>query len=261
MLNYIRAEFYKVFHRKYVWITLTVVLGLETLLVLGFVSLNAHGGYEDFYTGAVIVDMMLAFGLGFYATLLTGDMVFAGQYKYSTLKNEVSFGFSRARIYLGKLITQTVLSVLFCAVMLVFYLGLCWLLLYHDPETDAAILKQLGYCLAVSFPLWIGVQAMVCAMMFLIRSEMGSAFAAVGIIAVLPYAVYFTAIIVGGAGGGLLSGVLMAAYDHMPTIMVSCAGDLAGDWAWCGKAWVVGAAWFAAFTAIGLCGFRKKEIK
>lgn len=33
MLNYIRAEFYKVLHRKYVWITLTVALALEAGLV------------------------------------------------------------------------------------------------------------------------------------------------------------------------------------------------------------------------------------
>lgn len=259
MLNYIRAEFYKVLRRSYVWVTLSVVLALEALLIAGFVFMNANGGYEDFCTGAFVVVMTLSFG--FYATLLTGDMVFAGQYKHSTLKNEVSFGLSRARIYLGKLIAQTVLSVLFCAVVLIFYLGLCWLLLYHDPETDAVILRQLGYCLAVSFPLWIGVQAMVCAMMFLIRSELGGAFAAVGIIAVLPYAVYFTSIIVGGVGVGPLSGGLMAVYDHMPTIMVSRARDLVGDWAWCGRAWIVGAVWCAAFTALGLLGFRRKEIK
>ena len=259
MVNYLRAEFYKVFRRRYVWVTLAIVLALEGLLVSGFVFLNAHGGYEDFCTGAFVVVMTLS--LGFYATLLTGDMVFAGQYKHSTLKNEVSFGLSRARIYLGKLIAQTVLSVLFCAVMLIFYLGLCWLLLYHDPETDAAILRQLGYCLAVSFPLWIGVQAMVCAMLFLIRSEVGGAFAAVGVIAVLPYGLYFVSVIVGGVHGSPLGDALMAAYRHMPAIMVSQARDLVGDWAWCGRAWIVGAVWCAAFTALGLLGFRKKEIQ
>ena len=37
MLNYIRAEFYKVFRRKYTWITLVIMLALEALLVSGWV--------------------------------------------------------------------------------------------------------------------------------------------------------------------------------------------------------------------------------
>ena len=259
MLNYLRAEFYKVLRRKYGWITLAVVLGLEALLVFGFASMNAHGGYEDFYTGAVVMFMTLP--LGFYATLLTGNMVFAGQYKHSTLKNEVSFGLSRARIYLGKLIVQVIMSILFCAAILGFYLGLCWLFLYHDPGTDAMILEQLGYCLATVFPLWVGVQALTCACMFLIKSELGSAFLVVGIVAVLPNVIWLTAALISGPAGHPLGDALMSVYSHMPTVIADNAANMAGDWACCGKAWIVGAVWLIGFTAIGLWGFRKKEIK
>lgn len=259
MLNYIRAEFYKVFRRKYVWITLAVVLALEALPVFGLVSMNAHGGDEDFYTGAVPVVVMLS--LGFYATLITGDMVFAGQYKNSTLKNEVSFGLSRTRIYLGKLIVQTIMSVLFCIVMLAFYLGLCWLFLHHDPRTDAVILEQLGYCLATVFPLWVGVQALTCACMFLIKSELGGAFLTVGIVAVLPHVIWLASVLISGSAGHPLGDALMAVYSHMPTVMADAAAGIVGDWASCGKAWIVGAVWFILFTAAGLWGFHKKEIK
>lgn len=255
MLNYLRAEFYKVLRRKYVWVTLIVLLSLEALLMCGFVSLNAHGSREYFCTGAGIVLWMLP--LGFYATLITGDMVFAGQYKNSTLKNEVSFGLSRTRIYLGKLIAQTILSLLFCAVLLGFYLGMCWLFLYHDTETDALILEQLGYCLATVFPLWIGVQAVTCAMMFLIKSEVGGAFLSVGIFAVLPNVIWLASNMIRGSLGYALTAI----YRHMPTVMANAAADGVGDWAWCGRAWIVGAVWCAAFTALGLFGFHKKEIK
>lgn len=257
MLNYLRAEFYKVLRRKYGWITLAVVLGLEALLVFGFASMNAHGGYEDFYTGAVIVVMTLP--LGFYATLITGDVVFAGQYKHSTLKNEVSFGLSRSRIYLGKLIVQTLLSVLYCVVMVAFYVGLCWLTLYRDPVQDELAMQIVGYCLAVAFPLWIGVQALTCACMFLIKSELGGAFLSVGIFMLLPNIIQIAALLAGL--GRPVGDVLMVVYNHMPTVMADTAKELVGDWAYCGKAWIVGAVWFAVFTVIGLCGFRKKEIK
>lgn len=259
MLNYIRAEFYKVFRRKYTWITLIIALALEALLVSGWVFTNVHGNHVDFYSGAGMLAAMLT--IGFYATLLTGDMVFASQHKNSTLKNEVSFGLSRARIYLGKLIVQTVLSILFCVVMVAFYVGACWLTLYHDPEADKLALQIVSYCLVTVFPLWLGVQAVICAAMFLIKSELGGAFLAVGIFAVLPNVIWLASVLISGSHGNPVGDALMTVYNHTPTVLADNAKAVVGDWAYCGKAWLVGAVWFAVFTAIGLCGFRKKEIK
>lgn len=255
MLNYIRAEFYKVSRRKYTWITLAVMLALEAVLVGGFVFMNAHGSQEYFYTGAMIVLTMLS--VGFWATLLTGDMVFAEQYKNATLKNEVSYGLSRTRIYLGKLIVQTILSILFCVVMLGFYLGLCWVLLYHDPAADAAMAKQVGYCLAVAFPLWIGGQGVTCAMFFLIRSERIGTFAMLGIVGMLPNVIWVASAMVGEG----LGDALMTVYKYMPSVMADASANMGMDWTYCGKAWIVGAVWLICFTALGLWGFQKKEIK
>lgn len=259
MLNYIRAEFYKVLRRRYVWVTLAIVLALEALFALGWVSIHINETKVDFSSG--IETLVFLLDVGFYATLLTGDMVFAGQYRHGTLKNEVSFGLSRARVYLGKLLTQTALSVLFCAVMVGFYLVLCAMTQSHDPLSDAEAFRRAGCCFAAAFPLWVGVQAMTCAMMFLIKSETGAVFAALGIVAVLPNVVWLASVLISGSVGHPLGDALMTVYHHMPTVLADNAKEVVGDWTYCGKAWIVGAVWFAAFTAIGLCGFQKKEIK
>lgn len=59
MVNYIRAEFYKVFRRRYTWITLVVLLALEALMVAGWMFTNSHGNHVDFYTGAGMLCVML----------------------------------------------------------------------------------------------------------------------------------------------------------------------------------------------------------
>lgn len=259
MLNYIRAEFYKVLRRKYVWITLAVMLGLEALLVLGWASIHINGVKVDFSSG--ITGLIFVLDLGFYATLLTGDMVFAGQYRCGTLKNEVSFGLSRVRIYWGKLVSQTALSILACVVLIGFYLALCAATQSHDRAQDGEMLQALVCCLATAFPLWVGGQAVTCAMYFLIASGLGAVCAALGVIAVLPGVLYISSLIVSGSNGHPVGNGLMVAYQYMPRTVLSAAQSTPGDWSLCGKAWIVGAAWFAAFTAIGLCGFRKKEIK
>ena len=62
-----------------------------------------------FQNTAQMVALILSVGL--YATLLTGDIVFSDQYKNNTLKNEVSYGVPRVRIYLGKLIVAILVAI------------------------------------------------------------------------------------------------------------------------------------------------------
>ncbi len=255
MLNYIGAEFYKAFRRKYVWITLAAVLALEGLLAFGFVYENILDGDVPFSTGASVLVVML--NVGFFATLITGDMVFAAQYKNNTLKNEVSFGLSRVRVYLGKLIVMTALSLMFLVVMSVFYLGLCWVTLNHEPEADRLIWETIGYCLLSDLPLWLGVQACVCAMYFLIGSELGAAFVALAIFAVAHSVLEIASLLAGGKAGE----VMMKVYTYLPMPIANTLPDIVGDWTYCGRAWLVGMVWLAGFTLLGLIGFRGKEIK
>ncbi|MFQ9917337.1 MAG: ABC transporter permease [Flavonifractor plautii] len=137
---------YETFRRKYFYIILAVCLGLEAVLLWGYWTTWKWGNSNvDFYSTAIMVPFMLSIGL--YATIVTGDIVFSEQYKNNTLKNEVSYGLSRGRIYLGKLLVSTGIAVLAAVVMMGFYLGLCWVLFPHT-ELDGMAWQLIGYCLA-----------------------------------------------------------------------------------------------------------------
>ena len=145
MLNYLRAELYKLCHRKSFWITLGVFVALEALLVWGFTFVNANGG-RAFFDDCVMDIIPRILPLGGYLTLLAGDMVFAGQYRNATLKNEVSFGIPRWRIYLGKFIAQLITALILCLAMVGFYVAACRLCLpdggdyytYMNTDMDTA---------------------------------------------------------------------------------------------------------------------------
>lgn len=261
MLNYIRAELYKVLHRKYPYITLAVFLLLESLMVAGYAFHNSHS-YPTPFGGAII--MILEFGaIGTCMCLLTGDMVFAGQYKNSTLKNEVSFGLSRTRIYLGKLAVMTLMSIAFMVVMLGYFMGLCAVILPHEGPagfyfyTVADALIIVGYFLAVCLPLWLGGQAVACMCLFLVHSEICSSFLYVGIYMVLDTFVELAGLLLRGRTGELL----LKIHEYMPGPMMSTAKSVVGDWGFLGKAWIVGLFWVAVSTAAGIWGFKRKEIK
>jgi len=259
MLNYIRAEFYKVFRRKYTWIALGILLALEALLVSGYVFINHGGSHIDLAQALSSIFMMMS--MGCYMTLLTCDIVFAEQYKQSTLKNEVSFGLPRARIYLGKFIVQLVLSVLFLVVMMAFYVALSSLTLYHDPEMDRIALAALGQCILGSLPVWIGVQALSCACVFLINSSVAATFVSLGLFAVSATVVQISGLLLSPHAIGQ---TLLKIYLWMPTVMLDRLPEIVGTsefGPYLGELCLTGAVWFAVSTVVGLFGFHRKEIK
>ena len=258
MLNYIRAEVYKMLRRPYIYIALGILLALEALFTSMFAFHNAHSLITPF--GGAVVSVVEMGAVGFCTCLITGDIVFAAQYKNSTLKNEVSFGLSRTRIFLGKLLAQTLLSIVYLVVMMAFFLGLCAIVLpmepgnfYSAPEALAIV----GYFLAVGLPLWIGGQAVVCMCLFLVNGEMASSFLYVGIVFVLEAMVDLAGLLIGGPVGEML----LKAVPYFPVRMLSEAKSVVGDMGYLGRAWIVGAFWVIVCTAAGLYGFHRKEIK
>lgn len=250
MVDYIRAEFYKAFHRKYTWIFLVLMLAGAALMVGGWVYTNANGNQVDFYSGAGILVMMLSMGL--YCTILTGDLVFSDQYKIGTMKNEVSFGVPRSRIYLGKLIVECVTALVLCAVILAFYIALCWIALPHDAGRDAQVLQTVGYTLLCALPLWLGGQALSNLMLFAFRSAVVATLVAVGVLGALPQVIKLL--------GMLVNEGFYKLYEVLLTSPLEVVSGAVGDWAFFGRCCILGACWFAAATAVGLAIFRRREV-
>lgn len=251
MRNYLAAECYKVFRRKYLYLALLVVLAMEGVIVWGcwFTWSNGNTGM-NFYSGAITVVMMMSIGL--YAPILTGDMVFSEQYKHNTLKNEVAYGLPRRRIYLGKLITATLVAVIAAAVMMGLYLLGCWVLLPHD-QADQVALSALGYTLAGSLPLWLGAQGLVLACYFLVRNTTLAAFGAVALLGVLPPVLQLC--------GLLIHPAFETIRQVMPAVMLDGLRVHAFQWDYVGQCWIVGLVLLAGSTAVGMIAFQKKEIR
>lgn len=259
MLNYMSAEFYKVFHRKYPYATFLTLAGLSALLCSAFMITNAGGSHNDFQHGGMSVVMVLSVGL--YAALMICDMVFSDQYRYNTLKNEVSFGVSRERIYLGKLAVEAVIGVVMSVLVVAFYELLCFATLYpcEDPAMTVYTWKVVGYCVLAAIPQWLAALALTNMIFFLVKGNTLASILTVGIIAVTPMALELTALMIWSSAPHV-SDALRAIRNLWPTQIIGNAAEVAGDWAFMGKSFLVGAVWVAATSAIGLVGFRKREI-
>lgn len=247
MLNYIKAELWKAFRHKgtYVLVLILVVLtGLFTAMMLPAAA---------FYQMASAATTTMLLGL-LVAPLLT-QLVDGGS--LSTLKNEVSFGVDRGRIYLGKLVAGLLLGLGLCLLLLGGYLLTGWLVLPHSPEEDLTAMAVVGFTLLGALPIWCGVYSLCHMMAMLIPSTAGW----LSIYYVLtffgqPILVALIATFTSGGMSNLIQAILMPFSLLMPNYL---SGWIGWEYqVWC---WAIGLGWLVGTTALGLFCLEKKEIK
>lgn len=257
MLDYLRAECYKMLRRPYLWIALLVVGGLELVLVLLWAWINCELP-NNMTASAGFTMVLYLLSLGYYATAITSDIVFSDQYKYNTLKNEVAYGIPRARIYLGKLFAGCLLSVGICAVLLGWYALLCALMLPGDGAALEA-LKVLGFALLCAFPVWVGAQALYLLCFFSIRGNTAATILGICIIALLGQVLTFLSLLL-SVSAPALADCLLAVHRLLLTSPLENFTAAVWDWSRVSWAWLVGAGWCVGTTALGLWRFSRKEI-
>ncbi len=249
MIEYLSAEFYKVRHRAYPWAFLAVVLGG---IAFGFLTIKLNAG-PGAAAGTMVTGLMFLLSIGLYLVILVCDMVFSEQYKHNTLKNEVSYGLPRARIYLGKLVASILTAVVLCAVILAFFMALSCLL-FPVGEDMAESMATLGQALLMAFPLWLGGLGFFLMLSFLMKGSTAAA---------ILYAVLMS------MGGGFLeligqflpkleptltaiqNALLITPFNQLPYRPME---ELLP------YAWVLGMVWFVLSAAVGLTAFQKREI-
>ena len=129
MLRSIHAECYKVFHRLYFQVSALLCALFAGGMVFCLYLIKTEAGGETIITMPFAVAALL-FGMvmGVYLVIIGVDMVFSDQYKFNTLKNEVSFGVGRSRIYLSRWAAALlVMALLYLILVAVYSLG-AWLI-------------------------------------------------------------------------------------------------------------------------------------
>lgn len=250
MGNYLNAELYKAAHRRtYSLSMLTLILGGEALLLF----LLKTAGFSNAVTYDDVLSVLpLSLTVGLYLVLAVCDLVFSDQYKQNTLKNEVAYGTPRSRIYFGKLMTAVIAAVVFCAIIIGFFLGVGALAFpMGDAGAATAQLVKLGKALAVALPVWLGALSFAVMLLFVMK---GSATAAV---------VYVLTLALGDILD--LMQIFLPKISHICAFVQRCLINTPMDTVMNGSfdipyAWAVGTAWFIVSAVIGVICFQKREI-
>ena len=163
MLNYIRAEVGRVLKRKYFWNTVLIPLIIAALGCWGMIYMNHQGMNAE---QALSLEHYLMIGVGMfgasvYMLVMFVDMITMEEYKNNTIKNIVSSGLSRVKIYLGKEISILITALIALAIILAGSLLIGYILLeINSPETISQSMQNFGITLVGCIFIWSGAACM-----------------------------------------------------------------------------------------------------
>lgn len=186
MVNSIQAEIYKLTRRPYFYV-FNLLCALFALLVVGclaYVKYTAPSNQDAINFPFSLNILLMGMPVGLYLVAVGGDAVFSEQYKFNTLKNEVSYGLTRVQVYLSRLVVTLLLMIVVFVVTIGVYL-LASLVLLGIPSNEMSMMslgmttaqsvqmmmQMLGYYILASFPLWLGALSLAIACYFLIRGS------------------------------------------------------------------------------------------
>ena len=253
MLNLIKAELYRTFRRKYTLVLLLGGAACAILVPLLFVSMRVTGVIAPETSASELVPICLAplCTFAYFGICMLVDCVFSDEYKHTTLKNTVSYGVTRTRIYFAKLAAELVLALLEMVAVVGVFCVSCYLFLgTGTPEAFELGLRLSLQKVAQVFPIWLAGLAIANVFYFLTR---GSA-------AVLGYlgVTLFIPVVI----SQFLTQAYVWAQKLVPYLMFTHIGtrpdfpEFRLD-----IPWIIGPVWMAVAVFAGFVLFRRKEIK
>lgn len=253
MLNYIKSEWFRTFHRKYLYITLgclsAVIIATAIILRINETDLLDVTGSLGTFLLSVVISVMSA---GYYLTLLIADMIFTDEYKHQTLKNTVSYGTSRVKIYMGKLISSMMAGMLVLAVIIAVTIAASLLILGMDAQFTEVLTQTMLPKILAFLPLWMAGVAMGIMLLFFFKNTAAS-FAFLGIAFVLPMVLNYLRALY--PVFGTIRDLMVVSKLNLVSSSNMVTGSLMAD------CWITGLAAVLIYTLIGALVFSRKEIK
>ncbi len=253
MLNYVAAEWYKLFRRK----GLMGFFALLLLLEAGLFAPWNWSGSPGLNTYCVILIGTLP--LGFFLAPIIAAQVFDDQFGRGTLKNEIVYGIPRSRVYLGKLTTGMLMGTQAALIVLGWYLLLAVMSCGLGDVWSKFYLRMMLTMFLAALPLWLASFSLTFLFLTLIRSA--AAAVAVNYL-VLVFSVPLGMI---WMQEDREHSLLLRGLDQIffiSPMRVFCwgyGGAEATAWGFA-ECWLMGLAWGMATTAVGLLVLKHREI-
>lgn len=248
MLNYIRAELYRNFNRAYLWLYTGIISALAVTLLSMLKNTGAPNmGLSDMVK---LCTYALSFPVFLVAAML--DMVTAEEQKNQTLRNVVTFGVSRSKIILSKIIVSIILAVVCAVIISLLFFGTDALLLGLGKNFPGEI-KQDTLRILAAVPLWCGAIAVGTFIFISISNIYAASFVYAGLFSATSKILQVLAYLVSDKFNYIRHILITTQLENLGAPQLTSQGML--------KAVFVGISYTVVFTVLSMIYFKKKEIK
>lgn len=265
MTNYMKSEFYRILHGKTIYVMTLSITALAILInvVLYLCSIQTapfrYGNIR--YAFILMITSMQLFYIG---ALMVVMCLSSDEYRNGALKNAVAGGISRTHIFIGKCIVYGITATCSAAVILTVFISSAYALLEFDPAVPMESTQPLEVLLtgvAANLPFSLACVVLTVALCQMFKKEGYVYMAWYSIIWLIPQAcqilgfkVPLLARIAQWMPWNFLRTQVSAAFDSQPmdAIWMHPEGFQ--------KHMIAGAVGILLFGAVGLVGFRRKDI-
>lgn len=248
MLKLIKAELYKSFNRAYLYI----LMGCAVLFLFGIIfSIRMTNSPVTIYYIMTILESM--FILPVFLVLAPTSTATNEEIKEKTLRNTLSFGIPRNRLYIAKFIVSVILSAILGIVMLGAFFGFSFLMLSPGEQFTAYFINDFFKRLLSAVPLYTASIAICSFLGFVIKNEIVYSFTYAGLFIIVKPII------------ALLSSVLSEKLSFLDGFLISSMlSDLGANMVSDMQLLTIalrGALYTVIFVIIGMIVFKRQEIK
>ncbi|MDO5291348.1 MAG: hypothetical protein Q4F05_01235 [bacterium] len=252
MLNVMKSEFYKVLHRKCMYVFF-LVFGLGGFLFNFVLKMLEADSKAEFRANAILDGwIQIIVILGWFIVYMIAQIVHSNESKTLVLKNSIAYGTNRTNIYLGRFLTEVLSLVIAVAIVSVLVLAGC--VLVFDGITFTGV-KAYYTSIGSLMVMWIAAVSMAHALAMVLNSNT---------LATVIYILYFSLapdlislVKFALPNNGIVS--FISKYEIRTITINSSTGSGFGPDAW--KCFVVAGVYFVVSFIVGIMVFRKREVK
>ena len=242
MLKLIHADLYKSFHRIYLYVFMAVMGGVTILYNCIYASQGAPRETAFHFT-------LLLLGYPLYFVVMFVDIILAEENKEHTLKNTISFGVSRTKLFFAKNISAIIVTIVVAAVTVVVFYVSGLIALKAATGYTTAFLTDLGSKIGVALLVYVAAIVMGTFLATVIKRNGLFIFAYFGAL-IVPPLVFKLLSLANSAFGKVQNVMLMSQTD----ILMQATSAQMVNVVW------VALAHIAVFAILGIILGRKQEI-
>lgn len=174
MSNYLKSEFYKLIHRPYPYVILTLCITCAILINIAVWYSQAimHIPFTIEGSDMLLAGLYIMSNIIWYMMIFTTDIGFSGEWRNNTLKNTISFGTSRNVIFFGKCIMNFL--ILFIGILLVsiMYILSNYLCFHSDGSLTGEIYQSYFLRFVLMLPLIFAGQIMASSLCMFFSTDL-----------------------------------------------------------------------------------------